>query len=126
MEELGLGKCWHGFNILEEPEIIDQLTAAVADEALDYYKLFDADVRSVVDFCGMLFYEANPSSKVVLTDRDEDEWYSSVYDALWTYARREDSFPKLGHRAVPAKDAYIPGPARGEGACVGCIPDPYR
>jgi len=29
--------------------------------------------------------------------------YASVYNALWTYARREGSFPMLGERAGPAK-----------------------
>lgn len=107
LEELGYARCWHGLEIMAKPEIIDVFTAAAAGDSADYATMFDADVRSVVDFAGLLFYkelfEASPGAKVILTVRDEDKWYASVYNALYKYARREGSFPMLGERAAPAK-----------------------
>lgn len=76
-------------------------------EPVDYATMFDNDVSSVVDFAGMLFYkqlfEANPDAKVIITVRDEEAWYKSVYNAIWTYGQRKDSFPQLKARGVPLK-----------------------
>ncbi len=81
LEQLGLGPCYHMFEVYENPSHVAVWQSAADGEAVDWDALFDG-YRSAVDWPTCTFWkplaERYPSAKVLLSVRDPERWYDSV------------------------------------------------
>ena len=85
LAELGYGPTYHMYEVFGHPEHAAMWVAALEDpavlgEILEFYK-------SAIDWPACHFWqpllEANPRAKVILTVRDSESWYKSIYDTLY-------------------------------------------
>ena len=80
LEQLGFTKCYHGFEILENPDHLMTWKEIRAGLKPDYAALFKGD-EAAVDFPAAYYYrellEQYPDAKVVLSVRDAESWYQS-------------------------------------------------
>lgn len=99
LERLGFGPCHHMSEVIDRTEQI-RLWSDVAEGRPDYDRIF-AGYTSAVDFPVSAFWQdvlaASPGAKVILSDRDPEQWYASfsqtilplILDkAAWPEARR--------------------------------------
>jgi Sulfotransferase domain len=81
LNELGLGPCYHMFELIRRPRWAPLWLAAAEGRPVDWSVVL-AGYRSTVDFPGAYFWRelvaAYPEAKVVLTLRDPDRWFASV------------------------------------------------
>ena len=81
LERLGLGPCYHMFEVGRNPGHRD-LWMAMAEGADHDWEEILAGYRSAVDWPAAAFYaplmERYPEAKVVLTVRDPEAWYESA------------------------------------------------
>ncbi|WP_335979352.1 sulfotransferase family protein [Streptomyces sp. CA2R106] len=103
LERLGLGPCYHMFDIVGDEKRLRQWEGIVCDgEEPDWAAVFDG-YTSAVDGPPSFYYrpiaEAFPAAKVVLTVRDAEGWYDSTYRTLFQFVLkgREDP-PQEGSR----------------------------
>src|SRR4051794_5886281 len=104
LEELGVGPCYHMFEVMGKADHIAQWRRAGGGEPVDWPALFAA-YQSSTDWPACTFYErqmeAFPGAKVVLTVRDPEAWYDSVLNTI--YAVRGDN-PRFGETSgLPAE-----------------------
>ncbi|GAA2997081.1 sulfotransferase family protein [Actinokineospora diospyrosa] len=85
LEQLGLGPCYHMFEVTARPEHGEQWLAALAGDPVDWERLFTG-FGSTMDWPGCSFWpeliKEYPDAKVVLTVRDPDGWYASMARTL--------------------------------------------
>ncbi|MBV9164003.1 MAG: sulfotransferase family protein [Pseudonocardiales bacterium] len=86
LEILGFGPCYHMFDIIEEPQRIEQWSPLVRGEgSVDFGEVFDG-YRATVDWPGCYYWRAIlrrfPAAKVVLTTRNPDTWYRSMVELV--------------------------------------------
>lgn len=85
LEQLGLGPCYHMFEVYENPSHVAVWQRAADGEAVDWDALFDG-YRSAVDWPTCTFWkplaERYPSAKVLLSVRDPERWYDSVMTTI--------------------------------------------
>lgn len=99
LERLGFGPCHHMSEVIDRTEQI-RLWSGVAEGRPDYDRIF-AGYTSAADFPVSAFWQdvlaASPGAKVILSDRDPEQWYASfsqtilplILDkAAWPEARR--------------------------------------
>ncbi len=88
IERLGFGKCYHMEELLRNPEGVIFWKNAFQEKKVDWAKLFEK-YQSIVDFPGALYYKElagyYPQSKIILTIRDPEEWYQSVYSTIFSF-----------------------------------------
>ena len=81
LEILGFGRCHHMYEVRQRPEQVAWWMAAARGEILNWDEVFDGFV-SQVDWPASYFWRDLsshfPEAKVILTDRDPDEWYESI------------------------------------------------
>lgn len=97
LERLGLGPCFHMFEIVDDEERLLQWERIICDgERSDWAALYDG-FTSAVDGPSTVYYreisEALPGTKVILTVRDAEGWYKSTYDTLYQFALRTMEHP---------------------------------
>jgi hypothetical protein len=105
-EELGVGPCYHMFEVRGKADHIAQWRRAARGEPLEWHTLFAA-YQSSTDWPACNFFdcqmEAFPGATVVLTVRDPEAWYDSVLNTI--YATRADN-PRLSETSgLPAEVA---------------------
>lgn len=97
LERLGFGPCYHMFDIVGSEERLGQWEKIIYDgQHPDWEAVFDG-FTSAVDGPPSLYYkpitEAFPEAKVILTIRDAERWYQSMYDTLYQFALRGGDNP---------------------------------
>jgi hypothetical protein len=94
LERLGVGPCYHMFNVIAEPTRARAWLAAARGERPDWDEIF-AGFGSTVDWPAAAFWrelvDAYPDAKVILTVRDPDRWYTSATETIFRMARRSQS-----------------------------------
>jgi hypothetical protein len=85
LEQLGLGPCYHQYELIGHPEHALSWSAANAGDA-DALRVPLHDYRSTVDWPGCTFWrelcDLFPAAKVVLSVRPPDRWYASFRDTV--------------------------------------------
>lgn len=90
LEELGLIKCYHFAEFYEHPEHLSLWLSVSRGEKMDWDKIFygyQASVYWVPCYNYQAILEYYPDAKVILTVRDPEAWYKSVYDTVYRYNR---------------------------------------
>jgi hypothetical protein len=86
LEQLGLGKCYHMFELLQNPEHLPEWEKLRRGETPNYEILF-RDFQACTDFPAAIYYrefmQQYPDAKVVLTVRDADKWYDSASKTIF-------------------------------------------
>jgi len=86
LETLGFGKCYHMEGLFNNPEQIKYWHELFDTGSTDFDTLFDG-FTSTVDFPGYMAYGAifdkYPDAKVILGDRDPEEWYASAISTVF-------------------------------------------
>lgn len=81
LETLGFGKCYHMEWLFNHPDQLPYWHELFDTGSTDFDALFDG-FQSTVDFPGYQHYpillEKYPDAKVILTERDPEEWYESI------------------------------------------------
>jgi hypothetical protein len=103
LEELGVGPCYHMYEVFGKADHIEQWRRAARGEPVDWHALF-ANYQSSTDWPACNFWDrqmdAFPEAKVLLTMRDPDVWYDSVVNTI--YAVRGDNPRFLDMKGLPA------------------------
>lgn len=115
LDRLGFGPCHHMSEVIGDPEQIGLWTEA-AEGRPDYARIFEG-FRSAVDFPVSAFWQdilaATPGAKVILSDRDPEEWYASFSQTILPLILDRTSWPE-GRRAwFEMIDRVIVGKALG-------------
>jgi hypothetical protein len=107
LDDQGLGRTYHGEDILFRPTHIRAWQKASHGEKVDWDRLF-RKFGSAVDYpvCNMWreLAEHFPESKIVLTVRDPEGWYRSTRDTI--YAART-MLPGYMRRFIPTTRWYV-------------------
>ena len=85
LEQLGFDKCYHMFEVGQNPEHRDLWSAARRGESVDWDALFEG-YKASVDWPACDFWhelaEHYPESKVLLSVRDPERWYASIRNTI--------------------------------------------
>jgi hypothetical protein len=107
LDELGFGPTYHMEEVFKHPFHIAKWCDYASSGAADWDDLFDG-YSSGVDFpvsCAWRELVARyPESKVVLTVRDPDSWWTSTLSTIY---RGRDMFPRWMRRVVPLTGRYF-------------------
>lgn len=94
LEMLGFGKCYHMEVLFRNPNDVNYWSDAYKEKSVDWNSLFK-NYGSAVDFPSSMYYKEladyYSDSKVILTTRDPEKWYESVYSTIFSF----DPGPKL-------------------------------
>lgn len=86
LETLGFGPCYHMMEVFKNPAAAGWWDA-VADGARPGWDAIFDGYESTVDWPSSTFYRelvaANPEAKVILTERDPDEWFKSTQATIF-------------------------------------------
>ncbi len=95
LEHLGFGPCHHMSEVIGDPAQI-RLWAEAADGRPDYSRIF-AGFRAAVDFpvaaCWQDVLAVSPDAKVILSDRDPEDWYESFSQTILPLILDKASWP---------------------------------
>jgi hypothetical protein len=87
-ETLGFGECQHMESLFNRPHLVDYWVELFKTGKTDFDTLFDG-FQSTSDFPGYLhlepLLEKYPDAKVVLTNRDPEEWYESASRTVYAF-----------------------------------------
>ncbi len=94
LEELGFGPCYHMTEVFENPDHLPVWETAAGGEPVEWEEIF-SNYRATVDWPGAAFYERlmerYPEAKVILTVRDPERWYESVYNTIYSTEKMASS-----------------------------------
>ena len=86
LETLGFNKCYHMFEVMQNPHHLAEWTKANQGESVDWPALF-AGYQAAVDWPSCNFYRqqmaAFPDAKVLLSLRDPESWYKSIMNTIY-------------------------------------------
>ncbi|MGB0522590.1 MAG: sulfotransferase family protein [Flammeovirgaceae bacterium] len=86
LEYLGYGPCFHMVELLQEPQRLSYLKTLHKTGKTNWSEFFSG-FNSTVDYPTCLYYDQllqeNPAAKVILTERDPEKWYESVYQTIY-------------------------------------------
>jgi hypothetical protein len=107
LEALGLGPCYHMAEVFKNPAAPDWWYEAALDPAqADWAKIF-AGYSATVDWPNATFYRelatTYPEAKVILTERDPDDWFESTQATIFKNdipADIEVPFPRMLRKVV--------------------------
>ncbi|MGV9308351.1 sulfotransferase family protein [Nonomuraea sp. NPDC004354] len=92
LERLGLGPCYHMFEVLTNPDHVDRWLPLASGGPVDWETVLDG-YRSTMDWPASHFWReqaaAYPDAKVVLTVRDPHRWYRSMTELIANGPGRE-------------------------------------
>ena len=98
--ELGFGPCYHMTELFDKPGADEQWDAIVRGAPADWNAVF-AGYQATVDWPACAFYKelmlVYPEAKVLLTVRDPEKWYESVYSTIWQVSHRDHSVSPHRH-----------------------------
>ncbi|MCI2423291.1 sulfotransferase family protein [Saccharopolyspora sp. K220] len=91
LEHLGFGPCYHMLEVIAKPERVTDWDRALDGEVDDWESVLGG-FESTVDWPGCPFYrelmDFYPDAKVLLTVRDPEKWYDSVYNTIYQFAHQ--------------------------------------
>jgi hypothetical protein len=94
LETLGYQKCYHFIELGANPSHLSQWMAASEGQTTDWDALFEG-YQATLDFPGQYFYKdlhkAYPNAKVILTVREAERWYESVYNTIYRVYKNADA-----------------------------------
>jgi hypothetical protein len=115
LEHLGFGPCHHMSAVIDNPEQI-RLWGEAESGRPDFANIF-AGFRSAVDFPISAFWQealaAYPRAKVILSDRDPDDWYGSFSQTILPLILDKASWPDERRAWFGMIDKVIIGKALG-------------
>lgn len=87
LEQIGFGKCYHMYELIQQPDDIIYFEKAQKGEQVNWDTLFEG-YQSAVDMPIILFYKElinkYPDAKIIHTTRDPESWYTSFKSTiLW-------------------------------------------
>ena len=86
LESLGLSPCHHMMEVFSHPETADGWYDAAVGREVDWHELL-AGYRASVDWPSCAFWrelsDAFPNAKILLSVRDPERWYESVYETIY-------------------------------------------
>ena len=101
LEMLGFAPCYHMDVLGEHPDHVDFWLDATAGQPVDWRSFFAA-YAATLDWPACDYYQAlmavYPDAKVILTVRDGDKWYDSMYETIYSY---NNSFPSWAKAVAP-------------------------
>ncbi len=109
LEQLGLGPCYHMFEVQRAPERAGDWIDALDGKAVDWDRVFEG-YRATVDWPGCYFWrelaQAFPEAKVLLSKREATGWYKSVMNTIANVIKSEGAKDAPGnerHAVVMAR-----------------------
>ena len=85
-EELGFGRCYHMWELFDQPEKYIYWERIERGEEMDPEELFGG-YKSIVDYPGCVFYKElaayYPEAKIVLNVRDPEKWWQSSFETTF-------------------------------------------
>jgi hypothetical protein len=110
LELLGLGPCYHFYELFAHPQDVASWRKAAQGEPVDWVSFLQG-WNSTVDWPGCSFYremaDAFPDAKVLLSVRDPERWYESFYNTIYQAGQRATS------DAYPSAPNAPPNPLQG-------------
>jgi len=95
LEAIGLGPCYHMVEVFKNPDAPNWWYEAALDPAHANWERIFKGYNSTVDWPNATFYKelaaAYPAAKVILTERDPDDWFESTQATI--FAEREGMDP---------------------------------
>ena len=86
LEQLGYNRCFHIVELLKDPSRLKYLDVKHPQGSADWNTFF-AGFDAATDYPACYYYKEllaqNPSAKVILTVRDPESWYDSVYNTVY-------------------------------------------
>ena len=86
LERLGLGPCYHMYEVVQNPGHVEFWQRAADGEAVDWEELLGS-YRSAVDWPACSFWAElaarYPEAKVILTVRDPARWFESAWSTIF-------------------------------------------
>lgn len=93
LQQLGFGPCQHMEDLFNNPHLIDLWIQLFETGNTDFSALLDG-YQSTTDFPGCLHYqkilEVHPTTKIILNQRDPEEWYESILKTIYVVVPRTD------------------------------------
>jgi len=87
LELIGFGPCYHMDEMIRFPKHMDVWRSAMDGKPVNWDDIF-AEYQSTLDFPASLYYRellaAYPDAKVILTVREPERWYQSMYETAYT------------------------------------------
>lgn len=115
LERLGLGPCHHMSEVIGDPVQVRLWTDA-ANGRPDFVRIFDG-FQSAVDFPVAAYWQdvlaANPGAKVILSDRDPEDWYGSFSQTILPLILDKASWPEERRAWFEMIEKVIVGKALG-------------
>jgi hypothetical protein len=115
LERLGFGPCHHMSEVINDPEQVT-LWAEVAGGRPDFERIF-AGFRSAVDFPVSAYWQdvfaVTPNAKVILSDRDPEDWYGSFSQTILPLILDKAAWPDNRRAWFEMIDKVIVGKALG-------------
>lgn len=86
LETLGFGPCYHMVEVFSHPDHLEKWEKAADGQLKDWEEIF-AGYASAVDWPACGFYRSimtrYPEAKVILTERDRDQWFASTQKTIF-------------------------------------------
>ena len=115
LERLGFGPCHHMSEVIDTPEQVG-LWSDVAAGRPDFGRIF-AGFRSAVDFPVAAYWQdvlaVTPGAKVILSDRDPEDWYESFSQTILPLILDKAAWPDERRAWFEMIDDVIVGKALG-------------
>jgi hypothetical protein len=115
LERLGFGPCHHMSEVINSPDQI-RLWSDVASGRSDFASIF-ADFRSAVDFPVSAYWQevlaVTPDAKVILSDRDPEDWYGSFSQTILPLILDKAAWPDVRRAWFEMIDEVVVGKALG-------------
>ncbi|RMF93048.1 MAG: sulfotransferase family protein [Nitrospinota bacterium] len=96
LEMLGVGRCYHMAEVIENPEHVAVWSKAAEGKPVDWDALFEG-YGAAVDWPACHFWKEllahYPDARVLLTVRDAERWYQSMYDTIYQALTRPHRRP---------------------------------
>ncbi|NNE24784.1 MAG: sulfotransferase family protein [Rhizobiales bacterium] len=106
LEQLGLGRCHHMREVIDDEELRDRWRKVVNGEPPDWDQLFDG-FGCTVDWPSAYYWRElaahYPDAKILLTVRSSDSWYKSFSNTILKVIESGDSLTGMGPQLVGKK-----------------------
>jgi len=93
LNQLGLGPCYHMYEVIQRPEHIDIWKKAAEGELPDWEALFEG-FNSGVDWPVSRYWrelaDHYPDAKIILSERDPEAWFKSINKTIFETWRAQD------------------------------------
>ncbi len=98
LEMLGFAPCYHMVEVFTYPGHSEAWEAAALGENIDWERLLGG-YQAAVDWPSSYFWrellKMNPGAKVILTERDEEDWCKSITSTIFDFMRSDADLSKL-------------------------------